>query len=101
MTAPVAKVSGRAALKAARLEELTSALADSQVAMAPPKELSSWGIVKTRCWVTLHDKLDRQTKLMKPSAKRMRELAIHLRRLNAMTADECNTLTVNLKAPKA
>jgi hypothetical protein len=78
---------------------LQAAIEAAAPLLKPHPELGQWGIVKTRCWTFMHDKLRRQVKLKKPNKDRIEKLAWQINRVPTLTADECNALVINMKVP--
>jgi hypothetical protein len=94
------------ALRAARKQEkaraLDEAIAEAKTLLKAPAALSEAGIVKTRCWVALHDKLRRQIALRKPDLHRIQNLSWNMRDWPKFDADRAQQITESLKpTPRA
>lgn len=99
---PTPAQSKRSIKKQERAAALAKAIAEAQSLLKPPPELSSAGVVKTRCWVALHDKLRRQLALRKPCVERIQNLNWNMRDWSKLDADGAHRVTENLKPkPKA
>lgn len=87
----------RIAAKAAKDAALQEAISKAKEALKLPATLSACGIVKTRAWVAIHDKLSRQTRLKQPNIERLSGLTSTMQRWLQANADECNAMTEALK----
>lgn len=91
-----ASVAEREARKAAREEErrakaeaLQVAIEHAQSALIPPPELGAFDVMKTRCWVSLHERLARQVGRKRKSFMRLTLLTSAIQQMVRWTPDRC------------
>lgn len=94
---PTEKQLARAAKKEAEALALATAIDAAAALLKPPSSLSACGIVKTRCWAVLHDKLSHQIRLKRPNRLRLENLAASMRSWETMDAEAANQLGASLK----
>lgn len=70
------------AAKAAKATALQAALDSANAALKPPAALSEWGVMKTRCWEVLHDKLRRLARLKRKNRVRLNELTGYIKSID-------------------
>lgn len=90
-----------AAALVAKENAIALALDDASSCIKPPPELSTWGVVKTRCWASVYDKLSRACRLKRKNVEQLNNLILLMREMNNMTPDECQQVIENLKARAA
>lgn len=93
-----ARKAAREAERQAKADALQAALDNAQPHLTPPRELGSWDVARTRCWLVLFDRLQRQTQRKRKSTASLELLTNMLRTLPAWKPDTCAHVHRELKS---
>lgn len=88
----------REAERLAKAQALQAALDGAQPHLTPPRELGSWDVTRTRCWLVLFDRLQRQTQRKRKSTAALVHLTNLLNALPAWKPDTCAHVHRELKS---
>ncbi|WP_234265087.1 HNH endonuclease [Hydrogenophaga sp. NFH-34] len=72
-----------------RDEKISQAKAAAEPFLAIPRDLGSWGVLKTRCWQIMHRRLKHALSLKHPRLAELCRLPVLLRDLPDWSADQC------------
>lgn len=89
-----ARRAARLAEKEAKAKALQAEIDRAGTCLAAPPDLSTWGVVKTRCWLYLHDKLRKHLAVKRPCQNRLRELNDAISGVGEWTAERCHKTVI-------